>query len=146
MLVCDINIHAFVYILIPQSINERYKGSVAKLVEKVKRRQDPASRAQLKPAWRRVPEDDAMESDSRSSVRGEGTLEDMKSLYWPKVSHAQYTEYDENGRPVKRFRGTGKTHGGVEPPLVIDPEGNASPAEPGEIPGRSNNPGTSGSP
>src|ERR1039457_5292669 len=32
---------------------------------------------QLAPAWRRVPEDDAMESDSRSFGPGEGTLEEL---------------------------------------------------------------------
>ncbi|MDO8431933.1 MAG: hypothetical protein Q7S58_05920, partial [Candidatus Binatus sp.] len=50
-------------------------GSVAKLVEKKKsvmiRRVEP----QLAPAWRRVPEDDAMESDSRSGGEGKATLE-----------------------------------------------------------------------
>src|SRR5271169_7053700 len=32
---------------------------------------------QLRPAWRRVPEDDAMETDSRSGWQGKGALEDL---------------------------------------------------------------------
>src|ERR1700732_89401 len=32
---------------------------------------------QLTPAWRRVPEDDAMEMDSRSGWQGKGALEDL---------------------------------------------------------------------
>lgn len=33
-----------------------------------------------------------------------------------------------------RFRGTGGTHGGLEPPIMISPNGQARPAAPGEIP------------
>ena len=40
-------------------------GGIGKLVEKVERRQDSASWAQLAFAWRRESENDAMESDSR---------------------------------------------------------------------------------
>ena len=32
-----------------------------------------------------------------------------------------YTEFDENGNEVKRFRGVGGTHGGMEPPLIYGP-------------------------
>jgi hypothetical protein len=54
-----------------------------------------------------------------------------------------YEEYDAYGNPVKRFRGEGKPHGGVEPPLVLVPKPGkgpgsppkvASPATPGELP------------
>ncbi len=47
-----------------------------------------------------------------------------------------YIEFDANGRMVKRFRGSGKTHAGVQPPLVINPDGSARPASPDEIPNR----------
>lgn len=33
-----------------------------------------------------------------------------------------YTEFDGAGRPVKRFRGQGKPHGGVEPPVILEPK------------------------
>ena len=53
----------------------RVRGSVAKLVEKKKsvmiRRVEP----RLAPAWRRMPEDVAMGSDSRSGGEGKATLE-----------------------------------------------------------------------
>ncbi len=45
-----------------------------------------------------------------------------------------YTEFDENGRPVKRFRGTGKPHAEQLPPIVYDPE------KPGGVPKRSRTP------
>ena len=54
-----------------------------------------------------------------------------------------YTEFDDKGRGVKRFRGVGKPHGGVQPPLVLEskpgkgpgaPLNRARPAEPDEIP------------
>lgn len=44
---------------------------------KVEKRQDPASEPQLAPAGRRVPEDDAMERDSRSGGDGKGSLEEL---------------------------------------------------------------------
>jgi len=59
----------------------------------------------------------------------------------PNLKIENYEEYDKNGRTVKRFRGTGKEHDGVKPPLVLDPAKPNSrpkvprPAEPGEIPG-----------
>ena len=55
-----------------------------------------------------------------------------------------YTEFDGAGNPVKRFRGEGKPHGGVDPPLVLEPKpgkgpgsppNRARPARPDEIPG-----------
>jgi RHS repeat-associated protein len=55
-----------------------------------------------------------------------------------------YTEFDAAGNPVKRFRGEGKPHGGVDPPLVLEPKpgkgpgsppNRARPARPDEIPG-----------
>src|SRR5208282_1866529 len=56
---------------------DQLTGSVAKLVEKLKgvkiRRVEP----QLAPAGRRVPEDDAMESDSSSEWQGKGALEEL---------------------------------------------------------------------
>jgi YD repeat-containing protein len=33
-----------------------------------------------------------------------------------------YTVYDANGRPVKRYRGSGRTHGKIKPPLVLEPK------------------------
>ena len=51
-----------------------------------------------------------------------------------------YTEYDAKGNPVKRFRPDGKPHGGVKPPLVVEPKkpggrpNRARPAKPEEIP------------
>jgi RHS repeat-associated protein len=51
-----------------------------------------------------------------------------------------YTEYGPNGQPVKRFRGQGKPHGGVQPPLVLEPTKpggrpkRARPAHPDETP------------
>jgi uncharacterized protein RhaS with RHS repeats len=55
-----------------------------------------------------------------------------------------YTEFDDAGKAVKRFRAEGKTHGGVEPPLVLEPKpgkgagaplNRGRPARPDEIPG-----------
>ncbi len=55
-----------------------------------------------------------------------------------------YTEFDASGNPVKRFRKDGKPHGGVDPPLVLEPKpgkgpgsppNRARPARPDEIPG-----------
>lgn len=37
-------------------------------------------------------------------------------------SRAGYTEYDKDGNPVKRYRGEGKPHGGVDPPVVVEPK------------------------
>jgi RHS repeat-associated protein len=54
-----------------------------------------------------------------------------------------YTEFDAAGNAIRRFRGTGKPHGGVDPPLILEPApgkgpgaplNRARPAEPGEIP------------
>ena len=56
---------------------------------------------------------------------------------------AGYTEYDADGNPVKRYRGEGKPHGGVKPPLVVEPKPGKGPgskpivprpAKPEEIP------------
>ena len=44
---------------------------------KSKSRQIRRVEPQLTPAWRRVPEDDAMESDSRSAGPGKGALEEL---------------------------------------------------------------------
>ena len=55
-----------------------------------------------------------------------------------------YTEFDDAGNPVKRFRGEGSPHGGVHPPLVLEPKpgkgpgaplNRARPARADEIPG-----------
>ncbi len=55
-----------------------------------------------------------------------------------------YTEFDATGNPVKRFRGEGGSHGGVDPPLVLEPKpgkgpgsppNRGRPARPDEIPG-----------
>ena len=40
-----------------------------------------------------------------------------------------YTTYGEDGRAVKRFRGTGRPHGGMDPPIIYEPR-------PGKIGGR----------
>ncbi|MGH9745493.1 MAG: RHS repeat-associated core domain-containing protein [Candidatus Acidiferrales bacterium] len=54
-----------------------------------------------------------------------------------------YTTYDANGNARLRYRGQGKTHGGVKPPLVLEPHpgkgpgsppNRARPARPEEIP------------
>jgi hypothetical protein len=54
-----------------------------------------------------------------------------------------YTTFDANGNAVSRFRGQGKSHGGVEPPIVYEakpgkgagaPLNRARPARPEEIP------------
>ena len=56
-----------------------------------------------------------------------------------------YTEFDAEGNPVKRFRAEGKSHGGVEPPLILErqrgkgpgaPLNRARPANADEIPKR----------
>jgi len=41
-----------------------------------------------------------------------------------------YTTFDKAGRPIKRFRGTGKPHGGVEPPIVYEPKPGKGPGAP----------------
>jgi RHS repeat-associated protein len=33
-----------------------------------------------------------------------------------------YETYDANGNPVLRFRGEGRSHGGVEPPVILEPK------------------------
>lgn len=54
-----------------------------------------------------------------------------------------YTTFDANGNATLRYRGEGKTHGGVSPPLVLEPKpgkgpgasvNRARPARPEEIP------------
>jgi RHS repeat-associated protein len=54
-----------------------------------------------------------------------------------------YTTYDANGKATSRYRATGKPHGGVNPPLVLEPNrgkeagsplNRARPARPEEIP------------
>jgi hypothetical protein len=41
-----------------------------------------------------------------------------------------YTEFDAAGNPVKRFRGEGKPHGGIEPPLVLERAPGKNPPSP----------------
>jgi RHS repeat-associated protein len=41
-----------------------------------------------------------------------------------------YTEYNENGQAVRRMRKYGKTHGGVSPPLVLEPAAGKGPGSP----------------
>jgi len=45
-----------------------------------------------------------------------------------------YTTYDSNGNPVKRFRGSGRQHGGVDPPLVLEPKRGKGPGSPPKVP------------
>jgi hypothetical protein len=45
-----------------------------------------------------------------------------------------YTEFDKNGNPVKRFRGDGRPHGGVPPPLVLEPKPGKGPGSPPKVP------------
>ncbi len=62
------------------------------------------------------------------------------------IQHYETYEYNERAgiySPILRYRGTGGTHGRVEPPLIIEPRPNkefaplrrARPALPSEIPG-----------
>ena len=41
-----------------------------------------------------------------------------------------YTEFDASGKPVKRFRGTGRLHGGQKPPLIYQPKPGKGPGSP----------------
>jgi RHS repeat-associated protein len=41
-----------------------------------------------------------------------------------------YSEFDEAGNEAKRFRGTGRPHGGVPPPLVEEPKPGKGPGSP----------------
>jgi len=41
-----------------------------------------------------------------------------------------YTQFDAFGRPVKRFRGEGRRHGGQDPPLVLEPKSGKGPGAP----------------
>ena len=41
-----------------------------------------------------------------------------------------YTQYDALGRPVKRFRGEGKKHGGQDPPFILEPKPGKGPGAP----------------
>jgi hypothetical protein len=45
-----------------------------------------------------------------------------------------YTEFDGAGNAVKRFRGTGKPHGGQEPPFVLEPKPGKGPGAPPKVP------------
>lgn len=45
-----------------------------------------------------------------------------------------YTEFDAQGNPVKRFRGTGGPHGGQEPPLILEPKPGKGPGSPPKVP------------
>jgi RHS repeat-associated protein len=45
-----------------------------------------------------------------------------------------YTEFDADGNPRKRFRGTGRPHGGQEPPLILEPEPGKGPGSPPKVP------------
>jgi Bacterial toxin 24 len=38
-----------------------------------------------------------------------------------------YTEYDKNGNPQKRYRGSGRPHGGVDPPYILEPKAGKGP-------------------
>ncbi|MCP4268815.1 MAG: hypothetical protein GY777_25085 [Candidatus Brocadiaceae bacterium] len=44
-----------------------------------------------------------------------------------------YTEFDVQGNPVKRFRGTGGTHGGQNPPLILEPKSGKGSGSPPKI-------------
>ena len=41
-----------------------------------------------------------------------------------------YTEMDAAGKPVKRFRGTGRQHGGQDPPFIYEPKRGKGPGSP----------------
>lgn len=45
-----------------------------------------------------------------------------------------YTEFDKSGNPVKRFRGQGIPHGGMEPPFVLEPKLGKGPGSPPKVP------------
>jgi RHS repeat-associated protein len=45
-----------------------------------------------------------------------------------------YTTFDEFGRAVRRFRGSGKPHGGVKPPLILEPKVGKGPGSPPRVP------------
>ena len=45
-----------------------------------------------------------------------------------------YTVFNAAGYPVKRFRGTGKPHGGLEPPFILEPRANKGPGSAPVVP------------
>jgi RHS repeat-associated protein len=45
-----------------------------------------------------------------------------------------YTQFSERGRAVKRFRGTGRPHGGQQPPLILEPRPGKGPGSPPVVP------------
>jgi len=45
-----------------------------------------------------------------------------------------YTEFDAQGNSVKRFRGSGRQHGGQEPPLILEPKPGKGPGSPLKVP------------
>lgn len=45
-----------------------------------------------------------------------------------------YIEYDEAGRAIKRFRGEGRPHGGMEPPIILEPKPGKGPGSPPKVP------------
>lgn len=45
-----------------------------------------------------------------------------------------YAEFDAAGNPVKRFRGEGRAHGGLQPPLIVEPKPGKGPGSPPKVP------------
>jgi len=45
-----------------------------------------------------------------------------------------YTEFDAAGNPVKRFRGEGGPHGGLDPPLILEPKAGKGPGAVPKVP------------
>jgi len=45
-----------------------------------------------------------------------------------------YTEFDASGNPVKRFRAKGKSHGGTEPPFILEPKPGKGPGATPKVP------------
>jgi hypothetical protein len=45
-----------------------------------------------------------------------------------------YTEFDAAGNPVKRFRGEGGPHGGMDPPFILEPKPGKGPGSTPKVP------------
>gem|GEM_PF-3203187 len=45
-----------------------------------------------------------------------------------------YTSFDAHGNPVIRFRGSGRPHGGIEPPHILQPKPGKGPGAPLKVP------------
>jgi RHS repeat-associated protein len=45
-----------------------------------------------------------------------------------------YTTFDVDGNATKRFRGSGRPHGGVEPPLILEPKAGKGPGSRPKVP------------